>query len=291
MPKTVYNSSTPIKPNFDPVSKNSSTTNVNCTMNYEKIFPGIYLTSVKDLCSADDLKIYGFTHIIYIDKHIMQNSVSDAQHNGNHAAGKNDHENVIKCAETSVTASITIRQTSQQTSSAGSCVPSSSGHGRNSNQSNSSSSSNGQSCGSNGGGASCSTSTSGSMMDRSSSSTKSSATTSTCSTSMSYSHQQHHHHSNHHHEMPVDDESPMKLYASNENLFGHSDFETLELDFGESAYFTANILPNCYKAVVFIENALKNNGAVLVIDCIGENQKCITIVIGFLMYKYNKNFL
>lgn len=264
MPKTVYNSSTPIKPNFDPVSKNSSTTNVNCTMNYEKIFPGIYLTSVKDLCSSDDLKIYGFTHIIYIDKHIMQNSVSNAQHNANNA-GKNDHENVIKCTETSVTASITIRQTSQQTSSPQSCVPSSSNS--NSNR--------------------CSTSSNESMMDRSSSSraSKSTTTTSACSTSMSYNLHQHHH------EMPVDDESPMKLYASNENLFGHSDFETLELNFGESAYFTANILPNCYKAVVFIENALKNNGAVLVIDCIGENQKCITIVIGFLMYKYNKNFM
>lgn len=134
------------------------------------------------------------------------------------------------------------------------------------------------------------------MMDRSSScSSKSTVTTSICSTSMSYDHQQHHQHHQHHHqqhhEMPIDDEAPMKRYASNENLFGHNDFETLELNFGESAYFTANILPNCYKAVVFIENALKNNGAVLVIDCIGENQKCITIVIGFLMYKYNKNFL
>ncbi|XP_055311684.1 uncharacterized protein LOC129574168 isoform X2 [Sitodiplosis mosellana] len=265
MPKTVYNSSTPIKPNFDPVSKNSSTTNVNCTMDYEKIFPGIYLTSVKDLCSADDLKIYGFTHVIYIDKHIMQNSVTSAQHNANNA-GKNDHhENVIKCAETSVIASITIRQTSQQSSSPVSCVPSSR------------SSSNGSEAG-------CSHNRSSSMMDRSSSVRSSKSTATTCSTSMSYSHHQHH-------EMPVDDESPMKLYASNENLFGHSDFETLELNFGESAYFTANILPNCYKAVVFIENALKNNGAVLVIDCIGENQKCITIVIGFLMYKYNKNFM
>lgn len=266
MPKTLYNSSTPIKPNFDPVSKNSSTTNVNCTMNYEKIYPGIYLTSVKDLCSPDDLKIYGFTHIIYIDKHIMQNSVSNAQHNANQA-GKNDHENVIKCAETSVTASITIRQTSSPVS----CVPSCSSNSNDVGGCSSSSSS---------------TSSNSSMMDRlSPRPSKSTATTPACSTSMSYSH--HHHH----HEMPVDDESPMKLYASNENLFGHSDFETLELNFGESAYFTANILPNCYKAVVFIENALKNNGAVLVIDCIGENQKCITIVIGFLMYKYNKNFL
>lgn len=100
-------------------------------------------------------------------------------------------------------------------------------------------------------------------------------------------------------EMPIDDETLLKRYTSNENPFGHSDFETLDLNFGESVHFTANVLPNCYKAVRFIENALKNNGAVLVIDCNpffksifnGENQKCITIVIGFLMYKYNKNFL
>lgn len=244
MPKTVYNSSTPIKPNFDPVSKHSSST-ANCTMTYEKIFPGIYLTLIKDLCSPDDLKIYGFTHIIYIDKHIMQNSVSnvDSSHHA-HNAGKNDHEIVIKSAEASVTASITIRQTNQS-SGLVSCVPSSSGGSRSHNPS------------------------------------KSTASTSACSTSMSYNHQ----------EMPVDDETPMKLYASNENLFGHSDFETLDLNFGESTYVTANVLPNCYKAVAFIENALKNNGAVLVIDCIGEHQKCVTIVIGFLMYKYNKNFL
>lgn len=275
MPKTLYNSSTPIKPNFDPVSKNSSTT-VNCTMNYEKIFPGIYLTSVKDLCSPDDLKIYGFTHIIYIDKHIMQNNVSNAQQHNANNAGKNDHENVIKCAETSVTASITIR--TSQASNPISCVPNSGSNSHSNNR-------NGD-----GSGCSSSSSSSSSMMDRSSS-RPSKSTTSACSTSMSYNNHHHHHDHQQHHEMPIDDESPMKLYASNENLLGHSDFETLDLNFGESTYFTANILPNCYKAVVFIENALKNNGAVLVIDCIGENQKCITIVIGFLMYKYNKNFL
>lgn len=245
MPKTLYNSSTPIKPNFDPVSRNSSTT-VNCTMNYEKIFPGIYLTPIKDLCSSDDLKIYGFTHIIYIDKHIMQNNASSTiGANGSHNIGKNDHYvNVIKNTETSVTASITIRQTSQS-SNLESCVPGSS-H---------------------------------SMMDRSERPSKSTATTSTFSSAMAYNN----------HEMRVDDEAAS--IASNENLFGHSDFETLDLNFGESTHFTANVLPNCYKAVAFIESALKNNGAVLVIDCIGENQKCITIVIGFLMYKYNKNFL
>lgn len=264
MPKTLYNSSTPIKPKFDPVSKNSSTT-INSTMNYEKIFPGIYLTSIKDLCSPDDLKIYGFTHIIYIDKHIMQNGIpnitdSDSQHNVYNANSRNDYENVIKNAETSVTASITIRYTNQSASNSVSCIRSSS----------SSSSSNNFS------------STSSSMMDHSLRPSKSTAmTTDRTACSMSYNH-----------EMPIDDETiPMKPYDINENLFEHSDFETLELNFGESSHFTANVLPNCYKAVAFIENALKNNGAVLVIGCIGENQKCITIVIGFLMYKYNKNFL
>lgn len=259
MPKSLYNSSTPIKPNFDPVSKRSNATN--CTMSYEKIFPGIYLTSIKELCSPDDLKIYGFTHIIYIDKHIMQDRTSNdgsiTQHIASNA-GKNNHENVIKDAET-LTASITIRYTNQV-----SClVPS--GSSTSDDVSSSSYSSN----------------SSSSMMDRSQHSPKASASTSGCSTSMSYNH----------HEMPIDDETPMKLCASNENLFGHSDFDTLDLNFGESSYFTANVLPNCYKAVAFIENALKKNGAVLVIDCIGEHQKCITIVIGFLMYKYNKNFL
>lgn len=267
MPKTLYNSSTPIKPNFDPVSKHSSNT-IDCTMNYEKILPGIYLTTVKDLCSPDDLKIYGFTHIIYIDKHIItQNRVP----NGNNVANV-DHENVIKNAETSITASITIRHTNSIASSV-SCVPSCC--------SNSSSSSSSNSCCSNVSNNGNNANGTHSMNDRSPCSSKSTVTTSACSASMLFNGN----------EMPVDDEPSMKHYASNENLLGHSDFETLDLNFGESSYFTANVLPNCYKAVAFIENALKNNGAVLVIDCIGEHQKCITIVIGFLMYKYNKNFL
>lgn len=242
MPKTLYNSSTPIKPNFDPVSKNSSCS-MNCTMNYERIFPGIYLTPVKELCSPDDLKIYGFTHIIYIDKHIItQNNVPNIGNSHANNVANIDHENVIKNAETSITASITIRHTSPSSSGV-SCGPSTSSD--NGNQS---------------------------MIDRSPCTSETIATTSDCSTSMSYNHE-------------------MRIDANNENLFGHSDFETLDLNFGESSYFTANVLPNCYKAVAFIEKALKNNGAVLVIDCIGEHQKCITIVIGFLMYKYNKNFL
>lgn len=280
MPKTVYNSSTPIKPNFDPVSKKSSES-ANCTMNYEKIYPGIYLTSAKDLCSPDDLKIYGFTHIIYIDKHHIiasnhigsshekcdaqnRNQQSQAQQN-RHKHGGDDrdddgdrgNENVIKGLGTSVTASITIRQTAAGSSS--NC---------DNNRSLCASNTKVQDTGSSAG---CSTSTM-SIDDEPTTNTTTTSTSSaaTASTS-SLLHSKH--------------------YPSNENLFGHSDFATLDLNFGESTYFTANVLPNCYKAVAFIENALKNNGAVLVIDCIGEHQKCVTIVISFLMYKYNKNFL
>lgn len=303
MPKTVYNSSTPIKPNFDPVCKNSSAS-ANCTMNYEKIYPGIYLTSAKDLCAPDDLKIYGFTHIIYIDKHhiIARNNGQahhigsshgkcDAQHpqlqpqRNRHKHDDDDdddrrNENVIK--GTSVTASITIRQTATSTS----MMASTSRCGSN----NSSNGGNNRSL--------CITTTA---------KVQDAGTSAACSTAaMSFAH-----------EMPIDEEPSTvppppsssssttataqasstssllhsKHYPSNENLFGHSDFATLDLNFGDSTYFTANVLPNCYKAVSFIEDALKNNGAVLVIDCIGEHQKCVTIVIGFLMYKYNKNFL
>lgn len=314
MPKTVYNSSTPIKPNFDPVSKNSSAT-ANCTMNYEKIYPGIYLTSVKDLCAPDDLKIYGFTHIIYIDKHHIiarhngqhqmasshekcgapnrnqhvpsqthQNRHKHAENNDEDDDGESGNEKVKKGLSTSVTASITIRQTAAGTS----ILASTSGRTGPTNCDNNDTMINRSLC-----------ATNIKVQDSAGSSAG-------CSTSiMSFAH-----------EMPVDDE-PLtttnattisstsaaaasssassllysKHYPSNENLFGHSDFATLDLNFGESTYFTANVLPNCYKAVAFIENALKNNGAVLVIDCIGEHQKCVTIVIGFLMYKYNKNFL
>lgn len=234
VPKKIYNSSTPIKLNFDPVSKNSYHTENDCTMNYQKIYPGIYFTSAKDLCSADDLKIFGFTHIIYIDKHvIVSNSeiVNCSKHKSN---GQK-----LVCAETSIKASITIKQSTQSST--------------NMHQS-----------------SIVNTSTPNSRHE-----------VNVCSTSTS---------SLNCHEMPIDVDLLLIGKMDNENIFGHSNFETLDLNFGETSYLTT-VLPNCYKAVKFIEKALKNNGAVLVIDCIGESQKCITIVIGFLMYKYNKNFL
>lgn len=63
---------------------------------------------------------------------------------------------------------------------------------------------------------------------------------------------------------------------------------TLELNFGEESFLTT-VLPNCYKAVKFIDKALQNGGAILVIDQFND-QKCLTIVIGYLMYKNNINF-
>lgn len=281
-------SSTPIKRLIDPISKNlyhrsienssdgnlvtdrlnrnsSSVTSANSAniMNLEKIYPGIYLTSVKGLCSAENLRLFGFTHIIYIDKHIIaddgpttthigahfnrttathpsQHSPSQPQtHNGRSQAGvrhdsnsvgqhRNDHKRVARTAPTTSATSVSA-STSTLTSS-----------------------------------------TSSSSLSSSASVDNATNAASSPSTILP----------------DACTRSPQK----NENIFGHNDFETLDLNFGESSYLTT-VLPNCYKAVKFIETALKNNGAVLVIDCIGENQKCITIVVGFLMYKYNKNFL
>lgn len=66
-------------------------------------------------------------------------------------------------------------------------------------------------------------------------------------------------------------------------------FETLDLNFGETSYLTT-VLPNCYKGVRFIDNALKHsNNRVLIVDRI-TNEKCITVVVGFLMYKDNLKF-
>lgn len=65
-------------------------------------------------------------------------------------------------------------------------------------------------------------------------------------------------------------------------------FETLDLNFGETSYLTT-VLPNCYKGVRFIDNALKHGGCVLIVDRI-TNEKCITVVVGFLMYKDNLKF-
>lgn len=65
-------------------------------------------------------------------------------------------------------------------------------------------------------------------------------------------------------------------------------FEILDLDFGAASYLTT-VLPNCYKAVKFIDIALLNGGAVLIIDP-QSNDKSITIVVGYLMYKENLQF-
>lgn len=139
----------------------------------EKIYPGIYLTSAVKAYSAEDLKVYGFTHIIYIDKHISDDIDIDC--NANNAVAP-----------------------------------------------------------------------------------------------------------------PTDDTSAS--VNEDELRFGGPNFDILDLNFGESSYLTT-VLPNCYKAVKFIDKALKNNGAVLVIDPVGGKQKCVTIVVGYLMYKHNKNFL
>lgn len=251
MPKKVYSSSTPIKRNFDPVSKNSNSSATSCCMSYEKIYPGIYLTSVKDLCPADDLKIYGFTHIIYIDKHAIQ--INDTTRSCLSHKSTTSQAGLTNNASTSITASITIRHSSESATN------------QNQAQSNQSSSKT-------------------ILHDAECSLTALSSSSSLSSSPSLFNAQG----------MPIDDEPSIgktfSTFANNEYLFGHNDFETLDLNFGESSYLTT-VLPNCYKAVKFIERALKNNGAVLVIDCIGESQKCITIVIGFLMYKYNKNFL
>lgn len=155
---------------------------INNTM--EKIYPGIYLTADRSAYTANDLKLYGFTHIIYIDKHINETIVVDA--NGNLNNRDNDNNNAA---------------TNEQ------CIDL--------------------------------------------------TTANVC---------------------------------EQELLFGGPNFDILDLNFGESTYLTT-VLPNCYKAVKFIEKALKNNGAVLVIDPASSKQKCVTIVVGYLMYKYNKNFL
>lgn len=89
-----------------------------------------------------------------------------------------------------------------------------------------------------------------------------------------------------------DIQNPITNYTSLNKLYDINDyntsFKTLHLDFVEESYLTT-VLPNCYKAVKFIDKALQNNGAILIIDRF-NNQKCLTIVIGYLMYKNNINF-
>lgn len=181
------------------------------------------MASAKNLCSSECLKMLGFTHIIYIDKHIIErNNQNDDRENAAHQSQyQSSHSDECSSGEFEIlthriTASITFRPTDERAS------------------------------------------TSTTFVDRTTINRH-------AVESNAFSHR-------------------------NETIFEHEDFETLDLNFGESSYLTT-VLPNCYKAVKFIDNAMKRNGAVLLVDCIDENQKCITIAVGFLMYKYNKNFM
>ncbi|KAM7350802.1 uncharacterized protein ACRADG_009249 [Cochliomyia hominivorax] len=76
--------------------------------------------------------------------------------------------------------------------------------------------------------------------------------------------------------------------AANHLSFG-KEFEVIDLNFGEKSYLTT-VLPNCYRAVKFINKALQAGGTILVIDCNGGEQKCLTIIVAYLMYKHNISF-
>lgn len=76
--------------------------------------------------------------------------------------------------------------------------------------------------------------------------------------------------------------------AANHLSFGN-EFEVIDLNFGEKSYLTT-VLPNCYRAVKFINKALQAGGTILVIDCNGGEQKCLTIIVAYLMYKHNISF-
>lgn len=76
--------------------------------------------------------------------------------------------------------------------------------------------------------------------------------------------------------------------TSNHLSFG-KEFEVIDLNFGEKSYLTT-VLPNCYRAVKFINKALQAGGTILVIDCNAGEQKCLTIVVAYLMYKHNISF-
>ncbi|XP_073835458.1 uncharacterized protein isoform X2 [Musca autumnalis] len=67
------------------------------------------------------------------------------------------------------------------------------------------------------------------------------------------------------------------------------EFDVIDLNFGEKSYLTT-VLPNCYRAVKFINKALQSGGTILVIDCNGGEQKCLTIIVAYLMYKHNISF-
>lgn len=229
MAKKVFLSSTPIKLNTDPVNNNRDSYS-GAQMEYQRIYHGIYLTSIEKLCSPEDLKIYGFTHLIYIDKHIIENNSFNAYVNirqmylGNKLSNSNDGVNTH--------------------------VP---------------------------------------TMKTSDSRLESSELFSGTVNSIAMNISELSNNNNFTEDQSIYKEFSTVQPAPCSHVYSRSDFQILDLNFGETSYLTT-VLPNCYKAVKFIESALKQNGAVLVIDCIGGSQKCITIVISFLMYKYNKNF-
>lgn len=66
------------------------------------------------------------------------------------------------------------------------------------------------------------------------------------------------------------------------------EFEILNLNFGHPHSMT--VLPNVYRAVKFLEKALENSGRVFIGDDFG-NQKAVTILIAFIMYKYRLKFV
>lgn len=74
--------------------------------------------------------------------------------------------------------------------------------------------------------------------------------------------------------------------------FNSQEFNVLNLNFGENAYLTT-VLPNCYRAVRFISRAMtarQSSDGILVIDCNGSDQKCLTITLAYLMYEHNITF-
>ncbi|KNC32918.1 hypothetical protein FF38_00554 [Lucilia cuprina] len=81
---------------------------------------------------------------------------------------------------------------------------------------------------------------------------------------------------------------PPTASAANHLSFG-KEFKVIDLNFGEKSYLTT-VLPNCYRAVKFINKALQANGTILVIDCNGGEQKCLTIIVAYLMYKHHISF-
>lgn len=66
------------------------------------------------------------------------------------------------------------------------------------------------------------------------------------------------------------------------------EFEILDLNFGHP--YSMTVLPNLYRAVKFLEKALENSGRVIIGDELG-NEKAVTILIAFIMYKYRLKFV